>query len=371
MKKKKYLFDCSFIGANDIYNSIPIYATRLIQALPSDVANESIVLISLGLEAYFKSLNPHVNLVTINYHTLLSKIPKIGVRFNKWLYNRYISNLDFDSVLIMDELRENNLFLTNKKKVAVIHDLKVIKDWKKKEEYFNYYSRLIQSCDSIIAISNYTKADVVNIFGVPQSKIKVVYNSIVLPQTSSKPNNFNLGDNYILYVNTLHPYKNVLTLVKAFNEIKDYSDLNLVLVGKATLYWEKEVLDFINKNRIGNRVFRLQNLLNEEVKYLYEHARIFVTTSLREGFGYTPIEAAICKCPVISSKCEALPDTTKNLLYYYEPAEDYVCLKNKIVEVIDNPPADKQLAEISDIFKTQYSPHKQATEILKILNEHF
>lgn len=363
----KYLFDCSFIKPQGRYKSIPLYAARLIRALPEEVSEDCTVIIDSEMETYFKSLNPRLKYVSINYHTFISRLPKYGEKFNSFLYKRTISRIAYDCVLIMDEQRDENLFVTTNRKVAVFHDLKGVKSSNRRDANFDYYQKLINSCDSLIAISKYTKSDIIKYFNVPEENIHVVYNSVELTNNAAKPHGFDQQKNYILYVNTLQPYKNVITLIKAFDEIKDIFDLNLVVVGKTTEYWN-EIQSTLIDNKLERRVLRLENLKEEELVFLYKNAKLFVTTSLHEGFGYTPIEAAICKCPVISSKCEALPDTTQNLLYYYGPAEDYISLKNKIIEVLSNPPSEDKLTSISDYFKAQYTTQKQAAEILRIMN---
>lgn len=366
----KYLFDCTFIRPETQYKSIPTYAFRLLQALPDAVVGDCAALVRPSMAWMFEKLNPRLNIVVVRFNETIGKIPKIGSLYNYWHYLWCVKHLDFDSVLIFDELHRSNLFHTNKRKISVFHDLKVLKNPKRSRRAVKYYHRLIESCDSIIAISEYTKQDIMKYYHVDEQKIHVVYNSVCLPAESIKPSSFDVETNYILYVNTLQPYKNALTLVKAFNEIKDKYDLDIVFVGQSTDYWENDVMTYVQDNGLTKRVIRLQDLTNEELKYMYEHATLFVTTSLHEGFGYTPIEASICKCPVVSTMCEALQETTHNLLYYYEPAQDVGALKNRIIEVLDTPPSEKTLTRIAEYFSTLYNPQKQVLEVLRIMGYH-
>ena len=102
---------------------------------------------------------------------------------------------------------------------------------------------------------------------------------------------------------------------------------------------------------------------------MYENAKLFITPSQHEGFGYTPIEAAINGCPVISSTCESLPEATMGMAYYYDPVDDYNELAKKMGEVLDNPPSQDRLMYISKTLSEAYSTSKQVDSIKRILIE--
>lgn len=138
-------------------------------------------------------------------------------------------------------------------------------------------------------------------------------------------------------------------------------------ISLALRIWKQVVMPYAKDKRFADRIIRLQNISNEELKYLYEHADLFVTTSLHEGFGYTPIEAAVCGCPVISSTCEALPDTPQGLLNYYEPAMDEQALSNRIAEVLSRQPSEEKLLHICETFKSMYVPEGQSLSILQVI----
>ena len=127
---------------------------------------------------------------------------------------------------------------------------------------------------------------------------------------------------------------------------------------------KKDGFPNIQENQLEQRIIHLQNLSEEDLKYLYEHAQLFISPSLREGFGYTPIEAAICKCPVICSTCEALPDTTQNKLIYYHPPQDTKALGDAIMHTLQNPPSARQLNQISADYTNTYSCSRQVQDFM-------
>ena len=366
----KVLIDMSFIRSYELKKSIPLYGFRLLQGIQELHINDVFLLVNGDLHNYFQENYPQ-------FHTIPIRISpcwhRINWRFQDWLYDiiyRWkILCTKYDIVLTINEYTFRTTFRTRKKKISVIHDLKDLSIQKDSHlsRSRNFYCKLIESADVVVAISEYTKQVILSHYDVSEDKIKVIYNSIKLAEVSKRPQVIMDGMKYILYVNTLLEYKNPQTLLRAFNAVKDNIEENLVFVGKVTEYWEEVLLPFIKQNGLEHRVIRLQDLSDEELRYLYEHASVFVTSSLHEGFGYTPIEAAMCCCPVICTKCEALPETTMMLLNYYEPAGDYYELGNKIIEVINSPRNNDSLLEVSEIFRQKYLPKIQASQFFSLI----
>ena len=188
-------------------------------------------------------------------------------------------------------------------------------------------------------------------------------------------NNVNLGNlpiaemQYILNVNALEPYKNQLTILKAFDLIKNKCSHMLVFKSKKTPYWNSMLYPEIINRGLKNRVILIdQNLSSTELKSLYTGAAVFVNSSLMEGFGFTPIEAAICEVPVITSKCAALYETTLGLLNYIDNPKDEFEIAKMLLHFITNPPEKDKLSYISNQFITEFSVNKQAKKYLNLFS---
>lgn len=359
------IIDATFINKHNCHKSIPIYLLRFISSIPEDKKKDfKILAYSTERQIFDKYVG--IQKIYLGY-SLILRIPKIRWYYKRYLYSKYITKDNFDVIFIVHELDNQILFQTSNSKVIVIHDLKMLKDGSKSHyDYFSFYDRFIKTADKVIAISEYTKKDICNNFHTDESKIAVVHNSICLPKGSIRPSALNgIDSNFILYVNTLQKYKNVFTLLKAYNGVKNQISQKLVLVGSNTEYWQKEMIPYIKENGFNDRVIRLENISDENLKWLYEHADLFVTTSLHEGFGYTPIEAAICKCPVVSTMCEALPETTQGLLNYYDPPLDDEALANVMLKTLAKSKED--LTAISKKFSEDYSREKQFEKIYDVL----
>lgn len=175
------------------------------------------------------------------------------------------------------------------------------------------------------------------------NKVRVIYNSVIVaPKALSIDET--LTPNYILYVNSLTELKNIKTLLLAFNELKSFITNDLLIVGKKTSYWVAEIVPLIKQLGIQDRVIHISRYLSdEELSLLYKKAIVFVSPSQHEGFGYTPIEAAICGTPVICTEAAALPEVTMGLVNYYTFPLNYMQLKDKIMEILKNKPSQELL----------------------------
>lgn len=148
-----------------------------------------------------------------------------------------------------------------------------------------------------------------------------------------------------------------MTLLKAFNLIKDKIDEDLVFCGgykDETIFAEMQ--EFIAKNGLRERVKMLFRVSDEERNWLLTNARLFVTPSLFEGFGRTPVEAAICKIPVISTKETSLFEATMGLCNYVENAKDEKELSFLMYEKLANRDTDEKLEQIANTLSENYEP---------------
>lgn len=377
MKNINILIDATEISKERQFASIPIYIMRFLSCIPFEQKKNFYLLIKKESQDFFQENFPDFKLVVCDV-SLLYKVRINHIRFLwhsilKYKLNSIIKQYDIDIFFVPTDFQSLTMFKINCKKVIVIHDLKALKknvlnihDIYIKYNINRMYYKAINTSNKIIAISKYTKQDILCLYPqVQEKKVQVIYNAVQLPTNEIKPFNFNCKK-YILYVNTLQEYKNIFTLIKAFKRILEKTDRSLVIVGKKTYYWNKIVVPYIEEYNFSNRIIILNNLSEEELKYIYTHADLFVSTSLHEGFGYTPIEAAICKCPVLVSIQEALPDVTEGLVNYYYPAMDDVILSQSILRIINNPIDEDRLSKLSEYYKKKYSPYEQYNNIMEL-----
>ncbi len=205
-----------------------------------------------------------------------------------------------------------HIYNSKAKSVVTIHDLIFMRypQWYKPIDRYIYKKKFHHACnnaDKIIAISEQTKADIIYYFEINPDKISVVYqgcNPIFYEHVSDEKKKeiskkYHLPENYVLTVGTIEKRKNLLTLIKAMQNIK--FPVPLVAVGRNTDY-AREVRQYIDKNKLGNKVVILNDVKTEELPAVYQMSTIFVYPSIFEGFGIPVIEALNSEIPVITTQ---------------------------------------------------------------------
>lgn len=220
------------------------------------------------------------------------------------------------------------LFARNKV-VITIHDLafkslKGVFTWKT-VLWKNFMTRLsIRKANKIIAITNFTKSELLKHYPrLDKQKINVVYNGFNdFSKDSINENNIrneirNLK-NYILTVSTISPRKNIDTLIKAFDKVKNEVKDNLVIAGNNGWMYDK-IYELVDKLNLKNRIIFTGKVNDDELKYLYKNSRIFTYISIYEGFGLPPLEAMSFNIPCIVSNTSSIPEVVGNYAMKVNP----------------------------------------------------
>lgn len=207
------------------------------------------------------------------------------------------------------------------KKVLTIHDLNFLyekKDLKKQQKYLKKVQQNINLADHIVAISEFTKQDILKHLDTGNKPISVIFNGCIVKSypahtnpeiTAARPFFFALG--------TVIPKKNFHVLVP----LLQHNDHELVIAGKTDEAYKNLIMDQAKLYGVSNRVKVIGPVSNED-KYLYlKHCKAFLFPSLAEGFGIPVIEAMSFGKPVFLSTRTSLPEIGGSLAYYFEDFE--------------------------------------------------
>ena len=223
-------------------------------------------------------------------------------------------------------------FKTKVKRVTVFHDLAFEhypKDigWLVRNYYKSFTPGYTQVSDKIATVSEYSKNDLINTYGVDAAKIDVVYNGAseyFKPIDDSKKtgirNEYTQGYEYFCFVGALQPRKNVANLFKAFDQFKedDKQGVKLVIVGRKA--WKSDDIFKTYENmKFKDDVVFTGHLKHEKVAEIYGASMGLVYIPYFEGFGIPIIEAQKCDCPVITSNVSSMPEVGGDGAFLVDP----------------------------------------------------
>jgi glycosyltransferase involved in cell wall biosynthesis len=246
------------------------------------------------------------------------------------------------------------------KKAITIHDLSFWRypkffTWRK-----NFWhkmigiKKLLNDFEAIIAVSENTKQDIIELGGVSPDKVTVVYSGLnerYQPLDSGHPDlervkaKHKLDSRFILFLGTLEPRKNVQGIIEAYNRLRsndvngEFKDLKLVLAG-ATGWKFGGIYEEYRKSPYKADIKLLGYVDGADKPALYNLASAFVYPSFYEGFGFPPLEAMACGVPVITSAVSSLPEIAGDSALLVDPY-NLGFLSEAIVQVL----RDKDLAD--------------------------
>ncbi|MDI6734100.1 MAG: glycosyltransferase family 1 protein [Patescibacteria group bacterium] len=224
----------------------------------------------------------------------------------------------------------------NKKRVVTFHDLSFIHfpefyPWRKR------YWHWTQDCKNqakeatkLITVSEFTKTDLVEVFGIEPNKIEVIYSGINPIYSKLLGNDEglkifqkrnNLQRPFLLFVGVIEPRKNIDAIIRAFDIIKDkpkFHDLELIIVGEQGWLYKK-IIEKINSSKARENIRMWGAASYDELRYLYNLATVFVYPSIFEGFGFPPLEAQTCGAPVVASNRSSLPEILGESALFVDP----------------------------------------------------
>jgi len=248
------------------------------------------------------------------------------------------------------------LSIKSKKRIVTIHDVNHLSN----PSYYNLLKRLWAKClyknavkksDCIITVSEFSKLEILKYFKTEELKINIVHCGVSENFGVSKvviSNEIVLPNSYLLYVGNVKPHKNLITLLKAYNELEKSikEKYKLVIMGKKEGFItnDRNVFDFIENHNLERYIYFTGHVKDEEVPFIYEKATLLVFPSLYEGFGLPLLEAMSCQIPVLSSDRASLPEVGGEAALYFNPL-DPVELKEKIVLLMNDEDLKSKMIE--------------------------
>lgn len=265
------------------------------------------------------------------------------------------------------------------KKILMVTDLAV---YRMQEVYQTsrsiYWKKLFKSsikrADKIIAISEFTKKEIIDILEVSSDKISVVYmdansafkkinDDVALQKIKDK---FKLDFPFILFVGSFSPRKNLYRLIKAFENLVRTKNIphRLVIVGEKGWKFDKET-KYLKESDISGKIIFPGYIADQDLPYIYNLADVCVYPSIYEGFGIPVVEAMACQTPVAVSNASSLPEIAGDAAIYFDPynVED---MSDKIYTLLTDLSLQKDFTNKGIIQAQKFSWEKSAKALFDI-----
>jgi glycosyltransferase involved in cell wall biosynthesis len=260
--------------------------------------------------------------------------------------------------------------------VTHVHDISfhVYKDLITKTDAF-FLNILIpfalKRCTGIIAVSQFTKNEIIKYYNTPHNKITVIHNAASDIQCGDERNDmvrekYQLPQKYILVLGTMQPRKNIPCVISAFARIADkIPHTSLVLVGKRAHNFDERIDHMIMQDSaIKNRIFFTGFVDEKDKCVVYKMADLFVTPSFYEGFGMPIVEALSMGTSVVASDIPPHKEVGGECVRYFDPHSIDQCAE-VLYDVLVSGNMRKNVT-LSDEYKMQFSWKRSAQKLLTL-----
>ena len=314
-----------------------------------------------GAPANLKFINPPLNLATKNWWTV--GLPLYLKRARLDLFHG--TNYDIP-------------IWGNCPTVLTIHDLSLLLFPETHEQRNVRRARrrlplMSRRATTIITPTEAVKSEVCEHLRVPHDKVSVVneaprrsFHPMPFEQASATAHRLGLDDEFILYVGTIEPRKNLITLVKAFADVLSATNLRpqLVIAGKRG-WLSDELFAYIDHANFGDRLRLTGYLGDDDLRALYSACQVMVYPTLYEGAGLPTLEAMACGAPVVTTNTPAISEMVGNNARLFAPS-DSRALAQHLVELLTTPAEREALSRAGLKHAAQFTWERAARETLAI-----
>lgn len=271
-----------------------------------------------------------------------------------------------------------NIAKSKMKSVVTIHDL----IFRRMPECYKFFDRKIydykfrkaaENSDVVIAVSECTKKDIVELYHIDAEKIRVVYQGcdaqfakeISEDEKIRVAQKYNLPERYILNVGSIETRKNALQIVRALKYVD--ASVSLVIVGRRTKYAAK-IDEYVKSNGLDARIKIISGIDFKDLPAVYAQAEVFVYPSFYEGFGIPIVEALNVGVPVIAATGSCLEEAGGASSIYVDPTNDKE-MSDAINRVLADTDLKAKMIADGKEYAKRFSEEQCAKEIFEIYRE--
>jgi glycosyltransferase involved in cell wall biosynthesis len=263
--------------------------------------------------------------------------------------------------------------------VAVIHDINFEHrpgdlPWITRVYYRYFMPRYARKATRLATVSEYSRRDIINTYEVPEEKIDLIYNGasknfypVDAAHADSVREKYTGGAPYFVFVGSVHPRKNIVNLLKAFELFREEykGEFKMVIVGKK-IFMTRAIEDQIEKMKNGNDVIFTGRLSPEELNDVMASAWALTFVPFFEGFGIPLVEAMNSEVPILASNVTSLPEIAGDAAIYAEP-ESPGSIRDGMIRIVKEEGLRDALIKKGRQRRERYSWDNTANELWKTI----
>ncbi|QIK55986.1 glycosyltransferase family 4 protein [Dysgonomonas sp. HDW5B] len=358
------------------------YFAEIISHLPADV--EADVSVQYAFNEYLKGLNVPFKWrdQLISYYSFL---PNIDFKGKKRLYSflerkfpeRYPDYYKINQIKTIEKLQKGDFdifhptffggyyleHLKGKPYVLTVHDMiiELYPEFINSPGFIQRKKKLVDNAAHIIAVSENTKRDIINVFGTSADKISVTYHASSLVDGGSKPQN--LPEKYLLYVGDRRlGYKNFNFFISSIQPLLLVDkDLYVVCTGD---HFTPEEYSYFEALGIKGQL-KIIFVDDTELLGLYKSAQMFIYPSYYEGFGIPILEAFQAECPVVLSNTSCFPEVAGEAGVYFDSKSPQQ-LRAAVLSLLNDKEYKQEMIRKGKLRLQDFSWQKSALQTVEI-----
>ena len=263
------------------------------------------------------------------------------------------------------------------KYIVTLHDLIFIHTpqyyhWIDRQIYNFKFRRACRCADRVIAVSEYTKQEIMHYYHTPESKIDVVYQGcdpvfsqeIEAGKLQDVKARYQLPDKFVLYVGSIEERKNLMLVAKAMAELNRRAAIHVVAVGRRTAYVD-QIQDFLKAQGIDHLFHFYHQVPYADLPSFYKWASTFAYPSRIEGFGIPLLEAISSGVPAIGCTGSCLEEAGGPNSIYVNP-DDAKGMADAILRTCTDEPLRQHMISEGKKYALNFSDEKLSHDLMKV-----
>lgn len=260
-----------------------------------------------------------------------------------------------------------------KKRLVTVHDVYHLAHYSSLSIWQKAYAQVMYNAafhlsDQVTTVSNFSKKEILRYATFKPKDIRVTPPGLSHFTIQARSRALKNG---ILYVGNLKPHKNLVRLVQAYELLSPNEPLMIVGNKEGLITFDKKLFKIVEKSPfLKQNVHFTGHVSDQRLKEMYGAAKLFVFPSTYEGYGYPPLEAMACGCPVVAARAASIPEVCQDAVEYVDPFS-IESIAAGMERVLNDPLRQEELSRKGrELFETRKLQNNLMEEVIRACCSH-